>query len=166
METLIAPADNIRVSTGIADGVPLFDTTEISGEMVGSILDSIKDAILVLSLDGIIVSANPATFELTGFDRSDLAGRSIELLIGKRLFQKFFRRISATQSIPERIEAFCNRKDGSALPVSISASKVLDPQTGVFRIACVGKVHRPRGSSAPIAQVKEAQARIGHELGQ
>jgi diguanylate cyclase (GGDEF)-like protein/PAS domain S-box-containing protein len=139
METLIAPADNIRVSTGIADGVPLFDTNEISGEMVGSILDSIKDAILVLSLDGIIVSANPATFELTGFDRSDLAGRSIELLIGKRLFQKFFRRISATQSIPERIEAFCNRKDGSALPVSISASKVLDPQTGEFRIACVGR---------------------------
>src|SRR3982751_4130834 len=139
METLIAPADNICGSTVVAGAVLISDCNEISGEMVASILDSIKDAILVLSLDGTIVSANPATFELTGFNRSDLVGRSIEILIGKRLLQKFFRRISTKQNIPGRIEAFCNRKDGSGLPVSISASKVLDPQSKEYRIACVAR---------------------------
>src|SRR4051812_38932454 len=102
MDNLIAPADNIRPSAGLTENGILSAERDISSEIAAAILDSIKDAIVVLSLNGTIISANPATFELTGFGSTDLLGNSVELLIGTRQFERFIKNISEKGDLPER----------------------------------------------------------------
>jgi diguanylate cyclase (GGDEF)-like protein/PAS domain S-box-containing protein len=111
-----------------------------SSELNDAIFDSIKDAILVIGPDATIIRANPATFDLTGFSEQELVGGSVEILsTNKRLFDRLFSRSLREDNFSVRFETYCTRKDGSVFPVSISASKVFDPITGVCKIVCVAR---------------------------
>ena len=140
METLTESLPDVGLSDGIGHIAPPSTNNLMSKELVASIVDSIRDAILVISPDATVISANAATFELTGFDRTELVGNSIEVLCKqKRLFERLFRRSLVSQDLSGRIETHCIKKDGSTFPVSITASNVCDPASGEHRIVCVAR---------------------------
>jgi diguanylate cyclase (GGDEF)-like protein/PAS domain S-box-containing protein len=90
-----------------------------------TVFNSIRDAILVLSHDGIIERVNPATAQMTGYARRELIGQNISILNrNRRRFEKLF--IRSSKNNGERFEMFCRRKDGSYLPVSVSTSIFFD----------------------------------------
>ncbi len=105
-----------------------------------SIFNSISDTILVVDLNATIVRVNPATIALTGFSEDELIGQSIDLLArNRRVFTKVLARTFNKNNYSKRIETFCLRKDGSYFPVSVSASKIYDPESDQKHIVCVAR---------------------------
>jgi diguanylate cyclase (GGDEF)-like protein/PAS domain S-box-containing protein len=105
-----------------------------------SIFNSIKDAILVINQDSTIERVNPVTLKLTGFSRSDLIGQSIGILSkNERFFGRIFEKSLPKDSLSNRFEMFCLKKDETYFPVSVSASKIYDPQSGTYKIVCVAR---------------------------
>jgi diguanylate cyclase (GGDEF)-like protein/PAS domain S-box-containing protein len=105
-----------------------------------SVFSSIPDAILVIDRFGVVDRANPAACMLTGFSSSELVGNSVEVLTrNKRLFKRIFQETLGGKKMGERFEMYCNRKDGSRFPVSISTSSIFDPQTHSHKLVCVAR---------------------------
>lgn len=105
-----------------------------------SIFNSISDAIVIVGPDAQIIRVNPATLDLTGYSESELIGKPIEFLSRNgSMFGKIFRRKLANNNLSRRLETYCPRKDGSHFPVSVSASKVFDPESGNYNIVCVAR---------------------------
>lgn len=105
-----------------------------------SIFNSISDAILVVDLNAVIVRVNPATIALTGFSEDELIGQSIDLLArNRRVFTKVLARTFNKNNYSKRIETYCLRKDGSYFPISVSASKIYDPENDKKNIVCVAR---------------------------
>jgi PAS domain S-box-containing protein len=92
------------------------------------LLDTAPDAIVVVGDDGLIQLVNVQTERLFGYERSELVGQSLELLIPERFrpahgghMGKFFREPGA-RPMGGALELFGRRKDGSELPIEVSLS--------------------------------------------
>lgn len=105
-----------------------------------SVFSSIPDAIVVVDRFGVVDRVNPATCHLTGFSASELVGNSVEVLTrNTRLFNRIFKETLGGRKLGNRFEMYCNRKDGSRFPVSISTSSIFDPQTNSHKLVCVAR---------------------------
>ena len=96
--------------------------------LLAAIVESSFDGILSKTLDGVIVSWNPAAERIFGYTAAEIVGRSITLLIPAE-------RLDEEASILERLgrgEAVANfetvrvRKDGTRIDVAITSSPVRD----------------------------------------
>jgi diguanylate cyclase (GGDEF)-like protein/PAS domain S-box-containing protein len=81
----------------------------------GSLLEATPECLVVAQADGRIVFANKHVEELTGFDRDDLLGGSVELLVAADVL-----------SIPPgtRVEAVCRRASGAPIPVEVHVGAI------------------------------------------
>jgi len=107
---------------------------------LAAIVDSSDDAIVSKSLDGTIRSWNGAAERMFGYTADEAIGSAITLLFpADRLDEE--ERIMARIRTGERVEHFDTvrlRKDGSAIPVSLTISPVKDAQgqiVGASKIA-------------------------------
>ncbi|MEP7213509.1 MAG: EAL domain-containing protein [Acidobacteriota bacterium] len=125
----------------VTDQFPVGDTLEASMQSFGdSILRSIKDAVFVVNADSTIERVNPATLQMTGYTENELVGQPIGILSKhKRLFGKILAKTVTSDGNARRIETRCLRKDGSEMPVAVSASEIYDPQSATFKIVCVAQ---------------------------
>jgi PAS domain S-box-containing protein len=93
-----------------------------------SLVETAPDAMVIVNESGAIVLANTRTVKLFGYEREELIGRPVELLIPERLHQQSidFRRPLLVEPPPssdgEGRELAGQRKDGSEFPVEISLS--------------------------------------------
>jgi PAS domain S-box-containing protein len=112
--------------------LPLFTGFE------AGILASVADALIVIGPDNEILYTNAATLDLTGFRRDELIGQPADSISEDSLF---FSEIVAGQLRNEAsiagIETLFFKKDGTSFPVSLSASKVYDPDSESHRIVCI-----------------------------
>jgi diguanylate cyclase (GGDEF)-like protein/PAS domain S-box-containing protein len=105
-----------------------------------SVFNSMRDAIVVIDTDATIAQINPATLQMTGYSREELIGQPVEMLSkNKKLFSKIFARSLQNDSFARRLGTSCVRKDGSLFPVSLSVSKVYDPQSDTDKIVCAAR---------------------------
>jgi len=111
-----------------------------------TIFRSIGDAILVVDIEGRIIRINPATMRLTGYTESELVRRPIGMLSrNAKAFSKIFARTFQNSGYSKRLETNCLRKDGSHFPISVSASKIFDPESNSYNIVCVARdISRPK----------------------
>ena len=104
-----------------------------------TIINSVREPILLVNTDSTIERVNPATTELTGFSEGELIGQSLSILtVNNRSFQNIFTRLIQRERSGGRLETVCVRKDGSALPVVVSVSKLrgaVDRQSKVVLVA-------------------------------
>jgi len=95
-----------------------------------SLLEAIPDAIVAVEQDGTIVQVNSQTETLFGYNRSELVGRKIEILVPARFRdQHHAHRASFVQSPKIRrmgagLDLYGRRRDGSEFAVEISLSPV------------------------------------------
>lgn len=95
-----------------------------------TLIDNIEEMILATDDRGVILYANRAALRLTHFDEQEILGRPVEQLFelsGPQKRQLF--RDPAGESIT-RLSAAVICKDGSALPVQISLSRMPAPAAG------------------------------------
>ncbi len=100
------------------------------------------EGILIVNEKGIIIRANPSTERLFGYEKGELIGEKIEILVPKRLsdnhskhHENYIQNPHA-RSMGAGVNLFGLRKDGSEFPVEISLSPY-ESSNGKFVIAFI-----------------------------
>ncbi len=125
---------------------------------LAAILEATPDAILVVDSDGQIVTVNAQTELLFGYERGDLIGQQVEMLLPEPLgdrhvaHRQAFAADPRTRAMGAGLELAARRKDGTALPVEISLSPLSTPD-GLFVISAIRDV-------TPRHQVEQERARL------
>jgi PAS domain S-box-containing protein len=102
---------------------------ERAASLLAALVESSSDAIVSKDLHSIVTSWNAGAERMFGYSAADMVGRSITVLIPPQN-QAEEVEIVAKISHGERVENFETvrlRKDGAALPVSVSVSPIKDP---------------------------------------
>ncbi len=89
-------------------------------------LNSLSDAVLVTSTDGIVKSCNEATQKLLGYQESDLIGKPLTSFVDEVHRNAF----DSSHSAPEARETVLRTASGQTIPVSMASSSIDtdDPQ--------------------------------------
>ncbi len=115
-------------------GAPLkYDTNETRLALLASIVESSNDAIMSESLDGFILSWNPAAERMYGYSAEEMIGQPFSILPPPNKAAEaadLLGRIRDGHRI-EHYETVRIRKDGSAMPVSLTISPIHD-LTGIL----------------------------------
>jgi diguanylate cyclase (GGDEF)-like protein/PAS domain S-box-containing protein len=85
----------------------------------GSLLEATPECLVVTRADGRILFANHRFEQLTGFDRDELVGRSIELLVAADILDL---------QPGSGIEALCRTSGGGDLPVDVHVGRIEGPE--------------------------------------
>ena len=131
---------------------------DVSSELLEMLLAVMPDAAVVVKGDGEIAAVNAQAEQLFGYSASELAGRTIELLIPER-FRHLHRHDRATYLVAPRarpmgvgLDLAGRRKDGTEVPVDIS----LAPISGADRpliVAAVRDISHARAATEAQAQL-------------
>ena len=117
----------------------------------GAILDAAPDAMLVVDRHGCIVVANSRSEQIFGYDRAELIGQKIEVLVPPRYRAKHPGHRSGYFADPHMrpmgagLSLLGLRKDGTEFPVEISLSPLSTPK-GPMVISAVRDVTERKGA--------------------
>ena len=98
------------------------------------LLEAAPDGIIEAEPDGTIVLLNAAAERMFGYQREELLGQLIEILVpeslrqGHREHRDRYAEHPVTRPMGIGLELFARRKDGSQFPVEISLSPIRSPQ--------------------------------------
>ena len=100
--------------------------TTITKNYLNTVLNSLSDAVLVTSPEGIVKSCNEATQRLLGYVDDDLVGKPLVSFIDEAHRNAF----DLTNSAPEARETVLRTASGQTIPVSMASSSIttVDPQ--------------------------------------
>jgi diguanylate cyclase (GGDEF)-like protein/PAS domain S-box-containing protein len=121
--------------------------TTITKNYLNTVLNSLSDAVLVTSPDGIVKSCNEATQTLLGYSQADLLGKPLVSFVDPVHRNAF----DLTNSAPEARETVLRTASGQTIPVSM-ASSAIDTEDPQFQ----GNIYVARN----ITERKRAERRI------
>ncbi len=100
--------------------------TTITKNYLNTVLNSLSDAVLVTSPQGIVKSCNEATQRLLGYQATDLLGKPLVSFVDEPHRNAF----DLTNSAPEGGETVLRTASGQTIPVSMACSSITteDPQ--------------------------------------
>jgi len=113
-----------------------------SKQGIDAIFQFATEGILVTNEKSEIININPSAEKLFGFEKGELIGQKIEVLIPKRYTEKHvshrdnFHQNPHARSMGEGMELYGAKKDGSEFPVEISLSPYSNEQ-GKFVVAFI-----------------------------
>jgi anti-anti-sigma factor len=154
-------------SSGPGDGL-----AAISSAVLGPLIDALDDGLVLTGADGEIVLASRRCAELFGYERAELTGQPVEVLVpaGLRAAHRDYRagyaRAPVARPMGERARLVGVRRDGATIPVEITLSPV-PTGTGQFVLSVIRPATRtgPRDDVAGLARLAAAaQAPGGQEL--
>ncbi|MHB1571412.1 MAG: GGDEF domain-containing phosphodiesterase, partial [Solirubrobacteraceae bacterium] len=122
--------------------VPVSAVVDWSEELTRSLLESAPDAMLITDAEGRIRLYNAQAQWLFGFDRAELVGRPVEVLIPEQFQSRHREHRSSYASRPRvrpmhaGLELWARRKDGGDFPVEVSLSP-LHTSAGTFTVAAI-----------------------------
>jgi len=94
------------------------------------LLESLPDAVVAVDRDGIMVQVNSQAQELFGYDRAELIGQKVEMLIPESYRRQHhqhrqnFAEAPKTRRMGADLDLYGRRRNGSEFPVEISLSPV------------------------------------------
>ncbi|RNL80011.1 PAS domain-containing sensor histidine kinase [Nocardioides marmorisolisilvae] len=116
---------------------------------LGGLLDAAPDAIVVIDRSGTIVLVNTQTETVFGYERSELLGQKVEMLVPGNLHELHRKHRSEyveephVRSMGSGLDLRARRKDGSEFPVEISLAP-LETEDGLLISAAVRDVTNKR----------------------
>ncbi len=125
------------------DGVPTpAPLSEVEGAVAWAMVEASPDGMLLADEHGVISLVNAQIGALFGYDRSELVGCAIEMLIPERHHQVHtahrtrYRAAPQARMMGEDLELLGRHRDGSEFPVEVSLSP-LTTDTGLHLVATV-----------------------------
>jgi PAS domain S-box-containing protein len=114
--------------------------TRVSKEFVDDILKSMIDALFVLTPTGEIQSLNRATCDLLGYQRDELMGKPIDLILKDQEITLCPKELNeSSEGYGRKAETILVAKDGRKIPVILSHSVMLDRFGKSQGIVCVAQ---------------------------
>jgi PAS domain S-box-containing protein len=129
-------------------------------EKFRGLLESAPDAMVVVDQEGIIQLVNSQTEKMFGYDRVEMLGQTVELLVPKRFRKRHGRhRVGYYGEHPARpmgvgLDLFGLRKNGSEFPVEISLSP-LETESGLLVSAAIRDVTQRRRMEEDVQKLNE-----------
>jgi PAS domain S-box-containing protein len=123
---------NASVS-GEARGLPLARAPILEDALIASLLNAAPDAMVTVDGDGRMLLVNAQTEKLFGYDRAELIGQPVELLLPERYREHHaghradYARVPRLRPMGIGLELFGRRKNGSEFRVEISLSPIETP---------------------------------------
>jgi PAS domain S-box-containing protein len=120
----------------------LYRSIESEQQQVTALFEHATEGIILTNDKGKIVLSNPAAFRLFDYERDELLGQSIEILIPQRIhhkhegYRKGFYEHPGNRTMGHGRDLFARKKDGREFPVEVSLSYYKQKDT-VFVIAFV-----------------------------
>ncbi|HSL59232.1 MAG TPA: EAL domain-containing protein [Acidimicrobiales bacterium] len=117
-----------RVSMAV-DRVRLFEALRDSEEALRAVVDSAVDAIVRIDAAGRIITANPATSRLFGYDEAELRGRGAEVLLAEpdrsdhAAHLWVYGPVRGARPLEVRREVVGRRQDGSTIPIQLTVTE-------------------------------------------
>ena len=116
------------------------DTANIMAEVLFSsdLLETLPDAVLAVDREGTIVQLNSQAQELFGYERDELIGQKVEVLVPESYrshhdqHRTNFAEKPKTRRMGADLDLYGRRRNGSQFPVEISLSPV-STDKGLFR---------------------------------
>jgi PAS domain S-box-containing protein len=106
------------------------------------LLEALPDAIVAVDRDGTIVQVNSQAQQLFGYDRDELVGHSVEMLVPESYRKRHhhhresFARTPKTRRMGADLDLYGRRRNGSEFPVEISLSPV-SAEKGTFVLSAI-----------------------------
>src|SRR6202521_1084866 len=106
------------------------------------LLETLPDAIVAVDRDGTIVQVNSQAQELFGYDRDELIGQKVEMLVPESYRRKHyhhrqnFAETPKTRRMGADLDLYGRRRNGSEFPVEISLSPV-SMENGTFVLSAI-----------------------------
>ncbi len=114
--------------------------TSNTKKYVDNIIRSMMDTLIVITLDGIIVTVNQATLTLLNYKENELTGQEIPIIIQDELnFKGAWIDDLIEKGSVENIEKTYLSKDGRKIPVLFSGAVMYDDNDDVQGIVCVAR---------------------------
>jgi PAS domain S-box-containing protein len=169
VEISLAP---LRSESGLLISAAVRDVTNKRREerLFRGLVEAAPDAMVIVDEQGRIVLVNAQAEDRFGYERSDLIGESIEMLVPQRLagvhvaFRTGYVAGPRTRPMGLAGDLYARRKDGSEFPVEISLAP-LETEEGLLISAAVRDISERRRTQEEANRVKdEFFATVSHEL--
>ncbi|MEO8428396.1 MAG: PAS domain S-box protein [Verrucomicrobiota bacterium] len=157
-----------RMFVGLVRDITMRKKGEDAINRLAIIVESANDPIISKTLDGIILTWNPAAEKVFGYSAAEAIGRPITMLMLPELQNEeseILGRVQRGERI-ERYETGRLRKDGSRISIWLSIYPIKDDEGNIFGASetVLDVSERKRLESAVAAATEEERGRIAREL--
>ena len=136
------------------------------------LLETLPDAIVAVDQSGTIVQLNSQTQELFGYDRDQLMGQKIEMLVPDRYrrqhqhHRKNFAEVPKTRRMGADLDLYGRRRNGSEFPVEISLSPV-STERGTFVLSAIRDISDRKRMAEELRRAnEELHRKTAEQLGE
>ncbi len=130
-------------------------------ELFRLVVEATPNAIVLANAQGLILLVNSEAEKLFGYDREELVGKPVEMLLPDRYraahpgYRSAYAGQPETRAMGAGRELFARRKDGSEVPVEIGLNPVAGPQGTLILSAIIDITERKQTDDRLHASLKE-----------
>ncbi|MGA8440217.1 MAG: PAS domain S-box protein [Candidatus Sulfotelmatobacter sp.] len=162
-----------RRSSGHKQPAPAF-SAKTTAEVILStdLLEAFPDAVVAVDLDGTIVQVNSQAQELFGYDRDELIGQKVEMLVPESYrrqhhhHRQTFAQTPKTRRMGADLDLYGRRSNGSEFSVEISLSPI-STENGAFVLSAIRDISDRKRIAEELRRAnEELHRRTTEQLGE